>query len=231
MESIVEGKTSSVEQLREVAPEALAWLKAKLPVAYKDPESKEKIKLLLGAPRFAPNLGHFGLWDDLMQSSKRQALKLGREMQSYYESANLRVKVGEAIPNLYSRLERDGDGETAFLLVASDDLETSLRRQVDSNRNETAAEYMLFVVEQMPPPFRRDGALTLSRTCMSCVAQDGILPRWPGPEAGLGGEESAVFPLNSGYSQQWNEMCYIHFLRMIAMGMARLARNEFRPPF
>ena len=137
VDSIIGGKTTSVEQLREVAPEALAWLKATLPLAYKDKESKEKIKLLLGAPRFTLNLVHFGLWDDLMESSQRQALMLGREMQMSYKSGNLRIKLGEAVPNMCSQLDRDGGGLfRAFVLRPSDDMETSLRRQVESNHGD-----------------------------------------------------------------------------------------------
>ena len=59
------------------------------------------------------------------------------------------------------------------------------------------------------------------------LIQDDILPTWPGPEEGLGGQK-AVFPLKTAYSEQWSEMCYIHFLRMIAMGTKCWHRHYVR---
>ena len=60
------------------------WLKESLPRAHDDQELKHRIKRLLGAPRFAPNLKHLGLWEDLMQDCGVKALALGQDMQQYY---------------------------------------------------------------------------------------------------------------------------------------------------
>ena len=61
--------------MRPHAANVVTWLKESLPRAHEDPELKKRIKLLLGAPRFAPNLAHLGLWTDLMDDCSQSMQK------------------------------------------------------------------------------------------------------------------------------------------------------------
>jgi len=161
LDAIISGKMTSLAQLRPHAPAVLDWLKDGLPRAHEDDDLKKQIELLLGAPRFAPNLAHLGLWDDLIEDCNKKALVLGKPMQEYFVKADLGTVLGEAaVPNKCGRFEVLHDG---LLEVVASSQEEGIRRQ-------DAA---------MPFPF----------------------------------------PRNLAFSQLWNEQCFIHCIRMIAMAI------------
>ena len=81
VEAVIGGEINSVEQLRPLAPQIVEWLKESLPLANVDDNIKRRIKLLLSTRRFTLNLGHFGLWDDLIRHCSAEAEKMGRDMQ------------------------------------------------------------------------------------------------------------------------------------------------------
>ena len=137
------------------------WLKDSLPRAYDDPELKQRIKRLLGAPRLAPNLAHLGLWTELMADCKARALALGQDMQRYYVESDLGTVLGEGVvPNVFGTFQVREDGHHVVVPCVQ---EEGVRRQ------------------------------------------DGAMP---------GG-----FPRDRAHSQLWNEACFIHCIRMIAMGI------------
>ena len=61
IDGIISGEIKSLKQMRPHASNVVEWLKENLPRAHDDQALKKRIKLLLGAPRFAPNLAHLGL--------------------------------------------------------------------------------------------------------------------------------------------------------------------------
>ncbi len=75
VEAIIAGNITSLEELSRHAPQVVSWLKQNLSLAHTDKNIEDKIKAVLGAPRFAENLEYFGLWEDLMKDCKRQALE------------------------------------------------------------------------------------------------------------------------------------------------------------
>jgi hypothetical protein len=81
VEAVIAGNITSLDELSRHAPQIVLWLKTNLPLAHTDKNIKKTIQAVLGAPRFAPNLEHFGLWEDLMADCKRQALEMGQEMK------------------------------------------------------------------------------------------------------------------------------------------------------
>jgi hypothetical protein len=166
VEAIVAGNITSLEELSRHAPQVVSWLKQNLSLAHTDKNIKNKIKAVLGAPRFTPNLKHFELWEDLIGDCKRQALEIGQDMKSYYDTHDLAVVLGEkAIPNTFGKLQMRA-GKNQFV-VERCSLEECTRRQD----------------EAMRPP------------------------------------ESGIFPQNAAHSQVWNEKCFIHVLRMVAMAI------------
>ena len=81
VEAIIAGNITALEEMSIYAPEVVSWLKKNLSLAHTDENIKHTIKAVLGAPRFASNLGYFGLWEDLIEDCKRQALEIGQEMK------------------------------------------------------------------------------------------------------------------------------------------------------
>ena len=166
VEAIIAGNITSLEELSRHAPQVVSWLKQNLPLAHTDKNIKNTIKAVLGAPRFVPNLKYLGLWEDLMEDCKRQALEIGQGMKAYYDTNELSIVLGEkAIPNTFGKFQMRA-GENKFV-VEGCSREECARRQDES----------------MHPP------------------------------------EIGIFPQNVAHSQVWNEKCFIHVLRMVAMAI------------
>lgn len=83
VEAVIAGNITSLDELSRHAPQVVSWLKTNLPLAHTDKNIKKTIQAVLGAPRFAPNLEYFGLWEELIADCKRQALEIGQEMKRY----------------------------------------------------------------------------------------------------------------------------------------------------
>ena len=175
VDSIVAGNVKSIEELKQIAPHAVDWLKRSLPIAYKDKELKARVKRLLGASRFTSNLGHFHMWDSLLLDCKAEALAMGREMQQYFTDNDLGAVLGDELPNAYGKAQHVSSGTD----VSGRDCD------------------VLTVVPS-------DAANCSKR-------QDDVFP--------------SVFPYDSKHSQLWNECCFIHCLRMIAMGVDALFQD------
>ena len=166
VEAIIAGNITSLEELSRHAPQVVSWLKQNLSLAHTDKSIKDKIKAVLGAPRFAPNLEYFGLWEDLIEDCKRQALEIGQGMKMYYDTHELSVVLGEkAIPSTFGKFQMRA-GESQFVVERCSQEECARRQD-----------------ESMHPP------------------------------------ESGIFPQNEAHSQVWNEKCFIHVLRMVAMAI------------
>ena len=166
VEAIIAGNITSLEELSRHAPQVVSWLKRNLSLAHTDKNIKGKIKAVLGAPRFAENLEYFGLWEDLREDCKRQALEIGQGMKRYFDTKELSVALGEkAIPNTFGKFQMRA-GENQFV--------------VERCRQEECAR-------------RQD-------ECMHPL-------------------ETGIFPQNVAHSQVWNEKCFIHVLRMVAMAI------------
>ena len=128
VEAIIAGNITSLEELSRHAPEVVSWLKKNLSLAHTDENIKSTIKAVLGAPRFAPNLEYFGLWKDLIEDCKRQALEIGQGMKSYYDTHELSVVLGEqAIPSTFGKFQMRA-GENQFVVERCSE-EKSARRQ------------------------------------------------------------------------------------------------------
>jgi hypothetical protein len=172
VEAVIAGNITSLDELSRHAPQVVSWLKQNLSLAHDDKKIKNKIKAVLGAPRFASNLDYFELWEDLIEDCKRQALEIGQGMKRYYDTHQLSIVLGEeAIPATFGKLKMRA-GENQFV-VERCSLEECTRRQD----------------ECMDPP------------------------------------ENGVFPQNVAHSQVWNEQCFIHVLRMVAMAIDRMYQN------
>ena len=166
VEAIIAGNITSLEELSRHAPQVVSWLKQNLSLAHTDKNVKGKIKAVLGAPRFAENLEYFGLWEDLREDCKRQALEIGQGMKRYFDTKELSVALGEkAIPNTFGKFQMRA-GENQFVVERC--------RQEECARRQD---------ECMHPP------------------------------------ETGIFPQNVAHSQVWNEKCFIHVLRMVAMAI------------
>ena len=92
VEAIIAGNITSLEELSRHAPQVVSWLKNNLSLAHADKNINNKIKAVLGAPRFVSNLEYFGLWKDLIEDCKRQALELGQGMKRYYDTHELALR-------------------------------------------------------------------------------------------------------------------------------------------
>ena len=166
VEAIIAGNITSLEELSRHAPQVVSWLKQNLSLAHTDKNVKNKIKAVLGAPRFAPNLEYLGLWGDLMEDCKRQALEIGQGMKTYYDTNELSIALGEkAIPTTFGKFQMRA-GENQFVVERCSQEECARRQD-----------------EAMHPL------------------------------------ESGIFPQNVAHSQVWNEKCFIHVLRMVAMAI------------
>jgi hypothetical protein len=166
VEAIIAGNITSLEELSRHAPQVVSWLKQNLSLAHTDENIENKIKAVLGAPRFALNLEYFELWEDLMEDCKRQALEIGQGMKRYFDTHELSVALGEeAIPSTFGKFQM-GAGENQFVVERCSEEECARRQD-----------------ECMHPP------------------------------------ESGIFPQNVAHSQVWNEKCFIHVLRMVAMAI------------
>ena len=166
VEAVIAGNITSLEELSRHAPQVVSWLKQNLSLAHTDENIKNTIKAVLGAPRFATNLEYFGLWEDLIEDCKRQALEIGQGMKRYYDTHELSVVLGEkAIPNTFGKFQMIA-GENQFVVERCSEEECARRQD-----------------ECMHPP------------------------------------ESGIFPQNVAHSQVWNEKCFIHVLRMVAMAI------------
>jgi hypothetical protein len=115
VEAIIAGNITSLEELSRHAPQVVSWLKQNLALAHTDENIKNTIKAVLGAPRFTSNLVYFGLWEDLIENCKRQALEIGQGMKRYYDTHELSVVLGEkAIPNTFAKFQlRAGENQFA----------------------------------------------------------------------------------------------------------------------
>jgi hypothetical protein len=165
VDAIIAGDVNSLEELEQVAPAVVKWLKRSLPLAFKDERLKHRIKNLLGAPRFTSNLAHFGLWDALIQDCEAMALELGQVMQNHFINSNHGTALGKkAIPTAHGKVGRRAGGLLQVL------------------------------------PCRE--------TC-GVTRQDRVLS-FPGGDS---------FPQNPAGSQLHNEKCFIHFIRMVGMGI------------
>ena len=171
VDAIISGKIRSLDELRPHATKVVHWLKESLCRAHEDPELKQRVKRLLGAPRFAPNLVHLGLWAGLMEDCEMKALALGEDMQRYYVASDLGTVLGAAaVPNVYGTF-RIGEGGLHEVVAAGSEDE-GVRRQ------------------------------------------DCAMPR--------------AFPQDTSCSQLWNERCFIHCIRMIAMGIDESFQTSVR---
>ena len=124
----------------------MSWLKHNLPLAHTDEDLKKKIKALLGAPRFTPNLAHFGLWEDLIQDCKRQALEIGQDMKAYYHAQNLSIVLGESVlPHTFGklRLHTSMSGVNVYKVDAGS-VEDCIRRQDDPMRGPNSGVGAIF---------------------------------------------------------------------------------------
>ncbi len=133
MDAIIAGDIKSLKQLSKHAPEVMSWLKHNLPLAYTDEDLKKKIKALLGAPRFTPNLAHFGLWEELIQDCTRQALEIGQDMKAYYHAKNLSIVLGESVlPHTFGKLRQHTSmSDVSICRVEMGSVEDCIRRQDD----------------------------------------------------------------------------------------------------
>jgi hypothetical protein len=160
VEAVIAGSITSLEELSRHAPQVVSWLKQNMSLAHTDENIENKIKAVLGAPRFTANLEYFGLWENFMEDCKRQALEIGQGMKRYFDTLELSVALGEeAIPSTFGKLQMRA-GENQFVVERCSQKECA-RRQ----------------------------------------------------------DESAIFPQNVAHSQVWNEKCFIHVLRMVAMAI------------
>jgi hypothetical protein len=125
---------------------------------------KTKIQQLFGAPRFASNLKHLGLWDNLIEDCRVKAVALDESTRQCFVDKNLGKALGEdVVPNTFGKIEMREDGLRSVALCGQD-----------------------------------EGAQT----------QAAAMP--------------TEFPQNPVYSQLWNETCFIHCIRMIAMAVDAL---------
>jgi hypothetical protein len=146
VDAIISEDIKSLEQLSKHAPAVVSWLKRNLPIAHTDEHLKKKINALLGAPRFTPNLAHFGLWEDLIQDCKRQALEIGQDMKAYYHTKNLSIVLGESVlPQTFGRLRphTSMSGVNVYTVEASS-VEDCIRRQDDPMRAPNSAVGVIF---------------------------------------------------------------------------------------
>ncbi len=150
-------------------------IKKDLSLADTDKNINNKIKAVLGAPRFASNLQYFELWDDLIEDCKCQALEIGQGMKTYYDTHELSVVLGEkAIPNTFGKFQMRA-GENQFVVERCSQEECARRQG-----------------EVMHPL------------------------------------ESWIFPQNVAHSQVWNEKCFIHVLRMVAMAIDLMYQDNVK---
>jgi hypothetical protein len=162
VDAVISSETTSLNQLRSLAPIVLSWLKENLLLAHDDEELKRKMGLILGTPRFVNNLPQFGLWEDFVDDSKTKALYLGQEMQKYFEDNDLlTVLGGDVVPEVFGKCHVDRDGVRQVVPCDADEVQ---RQTVSMSFSQAAG----------------------SR------------------------------------SQLWNEKCYIHCLRMVAMAVDAL---------
>jgi hypothetical protein len=146
VDAIISGDIKSVQHLRGYAPEVVSWLKHNLPLAHTDEDLKKKIEALLGAPRFTPNLAHFGLWKDLIQDCKRQALEIGQGMKAYYHTKNLSIVLGESVlPHTFGKLQPHTrmSGVNIYKVEAGS-VENCIRRQDDPMRAPNSGVGVIF---------------------------------------------------------------------------------------
>jgi hypothetical protein len=146
VDAIISGDIKSWEQLSKHLPEVMSWLKHNLPLAHTDEDLKKKIKALLGAPRFTPNLANFGLWDDLIQDCKRQALEIGQDMKAYYHTKNLSIVLGESVlPHTFGKLRpHAGMSGVNVYKVEAGSIEDCVRRQDDLMRAPSSGVVAIF---------------------------------------------------------------------------------------
>ncbi len=97
---------------------------------------------MTGAPRFTPNLVHFGLWEDFIQDCKRQALEIGEDMKAYYHTNNLSIVLGESVlPHSFGKLRPSTSmsGVNVYKVEAGS-AEDCTRRQDDPMRAPNSGE-------------------------------------------------------------------------------------------
>jgi ankyrin repeat protein len=204
VDAIIAGKVKSLEKMRGLAPSVMKWVEASLPLAHQSPELKARLKGLLGAPLLVPNLAHFGLWDHLIEECKARALELGQEMQQYFEENSLGTILGEAfIPNLYGKFQAEnGDDDSTISGLPTVEAHRAAQEIQQQEHSRTEKEVV-----------QRSRSLLKVVPCASDEGerrQDGAMPT---------NELGFEFPRNLAHSQLWNEKCFIHCIRMVAMGI------------
>jgi hypothetical protein len=185
IDAIIANKIKSLDLLRPFAPEVLRWLKEKLVVAPENEDVKAKVKQLLGAPLFIPNLDHFGLWDEFVLYCNSKALGLGLEMKQYYDDHNLSDVLGpNAVSNDFGKVKAKCEDDRRGIIYGS------------------ARILSVVPCDQKEGTLRQDAVLPPTKHAVLCLSPD-----------------DRVFPPDPQHSHLWNEQCFIHCLRMIAIGI------------
>jgi hypothetical protein len=202
--AILERQVRNLGQLQQLAPEVTKWIVDNLAVAHEDAGLKKRLKMLLGNAFYVSNLKHLGLWDYLIQSCAEQALEMGQELHACYQSQHLRNTLGRTCPNTYGKVEHRRT--TRSVRHRSLSMLSGLVQRVTLTSVEPTLPTT--VVHPRPVPTSSTTApLTVSKcdedTCSKRL--DAILP--------------VAFPRDSTKSQFWDEKCYIHCIRMIAMAI------------
>jgi hypothetical protein len=151
VEAVIAGNITSLEELSRHAPQVVLWLKQNLSLAHTDKNINNRIKAVLGAPRFAPNLEYFELWEDPIEDCKRQALEIGQSMKKYYDTQELSVVLGEqAIPSTFGKfLLRAGENQ---FVVERCSQEECTRRQDEAMKINAPSRERDFPAECGPQP-------------------------------------------------------------------------------
>jgi hypothetical protein len=220
VDAIISCEIKSVQELQHLAPAVVKWLKTALFRAHESEELKTRLKQLLGAPLFCVNLRYLKLWEGLIHDCKDKALELGQEMQRYFVENDLATALGEeAAPNEYGLAEMvlvpqnaavNKPRALAKLRTPSSTSSSSSVHPTPDDKEATRvsgppkAETSTTL---SPPPSLSNGVFVVKPSTIGPFTkrQDHVLP--------------AAFPLNLSHSQEWNEQCFIHCMRLLAMGI------------
>jgi hypothetical protein len=232
VESIIARKVKNLKQLKILTPAVMQWMKESLKLAHDSKEIKGRLEQLLGNEFFVLNLQHLGVWDDLVQYCSAEALRMGTPMQAYFEELNLGKALGEAYPNVYGKIKhRCGcslcsttcsicSWVISFVhlvrIVCSDEADDS--RIV--RHSSILGGMSLYKKVKIGFTGNRQGVKDGGRRLVvsscgpeACTRrQDGVLP--------------LPFPRDDSKSQLCDEKCFIHCLRMIAIGIDDLYHTE-----
>jgi hypothetical protein len=109
--AIIARRVKNLDQLQQLTPGVMVWLKRGLPMACEDKQLKARLKMLLGDNFFVNNLKHLGVWDDLIQHCVVEAEKMGEDMQQYFKKYDLGNVLGKAYPDVYGKIEKIGKAD------------------------------------------------------------------------------------------------------------------------